>query len=222
MANPAAPTAAQAAPATAAPAPEASTVAKIEKAEQALEVLEDGALPVTNASTETHGATEEHVAPSALGFDASMLVALAMIAVILLALWKKVPAMIAGALDGQIAGIRQQLDQATALRAEAEAIKAEYEAKAKQAAKDAIDMKASAEEEAKLIIANAKSDATALIGRRAKAAEEKIAAAERAAIADVRNTAASAAAAAAAQLIATHHDAKADAALIDQSISSLN
>lgn len=196
MANPTAPTAVQAAPATAAPA--------------------------TQALKEAHGAAEEHVSPSALGFDATMLVALAMIAVILLALWKKVPAMIAGALDGQIAGIKQQLDQATALRAEAEAIKAEYEAKSKQAAQDAIDMKASAEEEAKLIIANAKSDATALIGRRAKAAEEKIAAAERTAIADVRNMAASAAAAAAAQLIATHHDAKADATLIDQSISTLN
>lgn len=222
MANPAAPTAVQAAPVTTAPATDATAAGKIENAEQALETLEDDALPVTNASTEAHGAAEEHVAPSALGFDATMLVALAMIAVIILALWKKVPAMIAGALDGQIAGIKQQLDQATALRAEAEAIKAEYEAKAKQAAKDAVDMKAAAEEEAKLIIANAKSDATALIGRRAKAAEEKIAAAERAAIADVRNTAASAASAAAAQLIATHHDAKTDAALIDQSISALN
>jgi F-type H+-transporting ATPase subunit b len=151
-----------------------------------------------------------------------MLVALAMLVVILLALWKKVPAMIAGALDGQIAGIKQQLDQATALRAEAENIKSEYEAKAKQAIVDADAMKASAEAEAKLIVARAKSDATALIERRAKAAEEKIAAAERAAIADVRNKAASAAAAAAAQLIAAHHDAKADAALIDQSISSLN
>ena len=176
----------------------------------------------THASTEAHAGAEEHVAPSALGFDASMLVALAMLAVIALALWKKVPAMIAGALDNQIAGIRAQLDQATALRAEAEAIKAEYEAKAKQAAIDAEAMKSAAEEEAKLIISRAKSDATALIGRRAQAAEEKIAAAERAAIADVRKTAATAAAAAATQLIAAHHDAKADAALIDQSIASLN
>jgi hypothetical protein len=38
----------------------------------------------------------------------------------------------------------------------------------------------------------------------------------------VRKTAATAAAAAAAQLISAHHDAKADAALIDQSIASLN
>jgi F-type H+-transporting ATPase subunit b len=174
--------------------------------------------------TATTGANagEEHATPSALGFDATMLVALAMLVVIALAIWKKVPAMIAGALDKQISGIKAQLDQATALRAEAEAIKAEYEAKAKQAAQDAIDMKAAAEEEAKLIVAQAKTDATALIGRRAKAAEEKIAAAERAAIADVRAKAASVSAAAAAQLIATHHDAKADASLVDQSISSLN
>ena len=198
-----------------------ASTAKIQKAEKTLDMLEDDAVPVTHSGTETEHAGE-HIAPSALGFDATMLVALAMLAVIALALWKKVPAMIAGALDGQIAGIRQQLDQATALRAEAEAIKVEYEANAKQAAIDAEAMKAAAEEEAKLIVSRAKSDATALIGRRAQAAEEKIAAAERAAIADVRKQAAMAAAAAAAQLIAVHHDSKADAALIDQSIASLN
>ena len=221
MANPAASNeaavAAQPASAVSAPA------GKLQEAEKTLDMLEDDAVPVPHAGTETaHGGVVEHATPSALGFDATMLVALAMLVVILLALWKKVPAMIAGALDGQIAGIKQQLDQATALRAEAENIKAEYEAKAKQAARDADAMKASAEAEAKQIVARAKSDATALIERRAKAAEEKIAAAERAAIADVRNKAASAAAAAAAQLIAAHHDAKADAALIDQSIASLN
>jgi lipoate-protein ligase B len=45
------------------------------------------------------------------------------------------------------------------------------------------------------------------IGAGGAPAEEKIAAAERAAIADVRKTAAMAAAAAATQLIAVHHDA---------------
>ena len=217
MANPTIATEAAAAVAPVSTAP----AGKLQEAEKTLDMLEDDAVPLTHSGTETAHAGE-HVAPSALGFDATMLVALAMIAVIVLAIWKKVPAMIARALDNQIAGIKQQLDQATALRAEAEAIKTEYEAKAKQAAIDAEAMKASAEEEAKSIIARAKSDATALIGRRAQAAEEKIAAAERAAIADVRKKAASAAAAAAAQLIAVHHDAKADAALIDQSIASLN
>ena len=171
--------------------------------------------------TEVAG-SEAHAEPSALGFDATMLVALAMLVVIGLAIWKKVPAMIAGALDKQISGIKAQLDQATALRAEAEAIKAEYEAKAKQAEQDAIDMKAAAAEEAKQIVATAKVAATDMIARRAKAAEDKIAAAERTAIADVRAKAASVSTAAAAQLIAAHHDASADAALIDQSISSLN
>ena len=166
--------------------------------------------------------SEAHAEPSALGFDATMLVALAMLVVIGLAIWKKVPAMIAAALDKQISGIKAQLDQATALRAEAEAIKAEYEAKAKQAAQDAVAMKAAAVEEAKLIVATAKVAATDMIARRAKAAEDKIAAAERTAIADVRAKAASVSAAAAAQLIAVHHDASADAALIDQSINSLN
>ena len=200
----------------------AAPVGKVEEAEKALDMLENDVVPETKASTELHAGNDAHVTPSAYGFDASMLVALAMLVVIGLAIWKKVPAMIAGALDKQIAGIKAQLDQATALRAEAEAIKAEYEAKAKAAAQDAIDMKAAAVEEAKLIVAQAKTDATNLIARRAQAAEDKIAAAERTAIADVRAKAAAVSAAAAAQLIATHHDAKADASLIDKSISSLN
>lgn len=220
MANPTATATSATTPATEATAT-AVPASKAQEAEQALNLLEDDAVPATHSGTEAaHGG--EAAVPSALGFDATMLVALAMIFVILLGLWKKVPAMVASALDGQIAGIKQQLDQATALRADAENIKLEYEAKAKQAEVDAEAMKAAAGEEAKLIVARAKTDATALIARRAKAAEEKIAAAERAAIADVRNKAASAAAAAAAQLIATHHDGKADAALIDQSIAALN
>ena len=219
MANP---TIATEAATAAAPASDmAAPAAKMQEAEKTLNMLEDDTVPVTHSGTEAALASE-HATPSALGFDATMLVALAMLVVLALATWKKVPAMIAGALDKQIAGIKQQLDQATALRAEAEAIKAEYEAKAKQATIDAEAMKAGAEEEAKLIVARAKSDATALIGRRTQAAEEKIAAAERAAIADVRKKAASAASAAAAQLIAVHHDAKADAALIDESIAQLN
>lgn len=182
----------------------------------------DGA-PVdqTHASTEVPGA-EAHAKPKALGLDATMWVAVAMLVVIGIAIWKKVPAMIGAALDGQIAAIKAQLDQATNLRKEAEAIKAEYEAKAKQAAADAEAMKAHAEVEAKAIIAKAKSDATALIARRTQTAEDKIAAAERAAVADVRATAAQAAAAAAATLIAAHHDSKADAALVNETIAKLN
>jgi F-type H+-transporting ATPase subunit b len=174
------------------------------------------------AGTTVDGDDAEHAVPSALGFDATMLVALAMLIVIALAIWKKVPAMIAGALDKQIAGIKEQLDAATKLRAEAEAIKGEYEAKAKQAAIDAEAMRAAAGEEAKLIVANAKKDVAAMIVRRGKMAEEKIAAAEAAAIADVRTAAALVSAAAAEKIIANNADAKNDAALIDASIAALN
>jgi F-type H+-transporting ATPase subunit b len=176
----------------------------------------------TTAGTEAAHKGEEHAVPSALGFDATMLVALAMLIVIGIAIWKKVPAMIAATLDKQIAGIKEQLDAATNLRAEAEAIKAEYQAKAVQAAADAEAMKANAAEEAKLIIANAKKDAAAMVVRRAKMAEDKIAAAEAAAIADVRAASAATAAAAAEHIIITNADAKIDAALVDGAIASLN
>jgi F-type H+-transporting ATPase subunit b len=169
-----------------------------------------------------HTEVAEHATPSALGLDPTGWVALSMLAVFAIMLWKKVPAMIGAALDKQIAGIREQLDAASKLRAEAEALKAEYEAKAKSAASDAEAMKAAASKEAEDIVAQARVDVTALIARRTKMAEDKIAAAERAAIADVRTRAASIAATAAAQLIASGHDAKADKPLIDATIARLN
>jgi len=61
-----------------------------------------------------------------------------------------------------------------------------------------------------------------LIARRQQGAEDRIAVAERQAIADVRATAVSAAAAAAASLIETKLDKNADARLVDEAISSLN
>ena len=174
------------------------------------------------AGTTVDGAGALHAKPKALGMDATMWVAVAMLVVIGLAIWKKVPAMIGGMLDTKINGIKEQLAAAETLRKEAEAIKAEYEAKAKQALLDAADMKIAAEAEAKDIIAKAKADVTSLIARRQAMAEQKIGAAELAAIADVRAQAARIAGAAASMLIAEKHDAKVDKALVDHTISTLN
>jgi F-type H+-transporting ATPase subunit b len=173
------------------------------------------------ATTQVQGGAE-HAVPSALGFDATMLVALAMLVVIGIAIWKKVPAIIGAALDKQIAGIREQLDAATNLRNEAEAIKAEYQAKAAESEKAAVAMRAAAESEAADIIAKAKADATALIASRGQMAEAKIAAAERVAIADVRAKSAMIAAAAAEQILAKQLASGKDQALIDSAISKLN
>lgn len=163
----------------------------------------------------------EYATPKAFGFDATWYVSIAMLVFLGILIWKKVPAMIAASLDAKIAAIAQQLDEATNLRVEAEALKAEYAAKIAGAEAETAAMRARAEAEAAMLVEKAKADATALIARRKKMAEDRIGAAEAAAIADVRGAAARAATQAAAALIAAKHDAGADKALIDNAIKSL-
>ncbi|WCT75447.1 F0F1 ATP synthase subunit B [Sphingomonas naphthae] len=162
-----------------------------------------------------------HSEPSALYLNGAGWVALAMLVLIGLMLWKKVPAAIGKALDKKIAGIRKDLDEAAKLRAEAEALKAEYLKKSAEAAKEADDILARAATEAEAIVARAESDASALIERRRRMAEDKIGAAERGAIAEVRAEAARIAAQAAAAILTERNDAVADKALIDRTISGI-
>lgn len=158
---------------------------------------------------------------TAFGLAAPWWIALAMLVVFGVLLWKKVPAAIGKALDNKIATIRRQLDEAAQLRAEAEALKAEYEAKAAQADAEAATMIERARAEASGIVAQAETDAAALVERRTRMAEDKIAAAERAAIDEVRAKAAATAAAAAEQLIRSKFDTKADKAMVDAAIADL-
>ena len=162
-----------------------------------------------------------HAAPSAFGLTPSMWVALSMTVLIFVAIKVGAPKMITSGLDASIAEIRKQLDEARALRAEAEALRKEYADKIAGAEKDAAEMLAHAKSEADAIIAKAEADTTALIARREKMAEDKIAAAERGAVAELRNKAAEAATAAARGLIAAKHTAKADKALVDEAIGGL-
>lgn len=180
--------------------------------------VRDGSELTANVSEPGAHHVEE---PTALGFNTTGWVGIAALVVLIGLLVVKVPAKIAAALDKQIAGVRSQLDEAAKLRAEAEALRSEYEAKAKAAEADAVTMRAHAQAEANQIIAKAKHDAEELMARRTKRAEDKIAAAERAAIAEVRALAAETAAKAAAMLIAEHHDAQADRTMVDRSIGSL-
>ncbi|NJS14651.1 MAG: F0F1 ATP synthase subunit B [Sphingopyxis sp.] len=159
--------------------------------------------------------------PKAFGLDATVWVSIAMLAFLGILLWKKVPAMIAASLDSKIAGIRKQLDEAETLRNEAEALKAEYAAKIAGAEAEAAEMRARAEAEAALLVDKAKADTTALIARRKKMAEDRIGAAEAAALGAVRAAAARAATEAAATLIVAKHDAVADKGLVDSAIKAL-
>lgn len=173
------------------------------------------------AGTGAEGGAEHVVSPMALGMDSTGWVAVAALVVIAIAIIKKVPAMIGKALDGRIAAIRVQLDEATRLRAEAEALRAEYEGKARAAEADAATMREHAHHEAQAILVKAKQDAEELMTRRTKMAEDKIAGAERAAIAEVRVRAADAAQRAAATLIAEQHGADSDRAMVDRTIVGL-
>ena len=170
----------------------------------------------------SQAAGEVHAEPVSFGFvDATGWVSIAMALFIAILLWKKVPALVAGMLDNKIAEISKQLNEAEQLRLEAESLKAEYEAKLADAAKEADELRARADAEAEALVAKAKSDATALIARRKQMAEDRIAAAEANALAEVRTAAAKAATDAAAKLIADKHDASADKALVDQAIAAV-
>ena len=173
----------------------------------------------TTAHTEVPGHAEAE--PTALWLTPPGWVALAMLFVFALMIWKKVPAAIGKSLDAKIALIRDQLAEAEALRKDAEMLKAEYEAKAEAAGAEAETLIERARGEAKAIIAKAGRDAEALVERRGAMAEAKIAAEERAAIDEVRAVAVQAATTAAARLIAERNDAAADKALVDQAIAGL-
>ena len=170
--------------------------------------------------TEVPAGNEEAEA-SFHGITPPMFIALAMLVVIAVLIWKKVPGAIGKALDGKIALIRDQLAEAETLRKEAEALKAEYESRAKSADQDREALIERAKHEAAEIVAKAKTDAEALIERRTRMAEDKIAAEERSAIEQLRSAAADAAAKAAAKLIAERHDASTDAKLVDQAIKGI-
>jgi F-type H+-transporting ATPase subunit b len=166
-------------------------------------------------------AAPEAAEPTAWGMGAGSFVALAMIGVILIMLWMGAPRIVAGILDQRIAGIRKQLDEAKALRAEAEKLRDDYAKKAHEADEEVAVLRASAERQAGEIVDKAKADAAALIERHRAVAAGKIASAERAAVEELRAKVATAAAAAARELIAERHGEEADRKLADQIIGDI-
>lgn len=159
--------------------------------------------------------------PVFLGLNPGGFVALAMLVVFAVMIWQKVPAAIGKALDGKINAIREQLAEAESLRKDAEALKAEYAAKAAAAEQEATAMVERAKHEAEALVEKAKADAEALIQRRQKMAEDKITAEQNSAVQQLRAVAADAAARAAARLIVETVDDRADEAMVDRAIAGL-
>ena len=168
-----------------------------------------------------HGAAEHTAEATAFGLAPPGWVALSMVALFGIMIYLKVPALVASMLDKKIEGIRLMLDEAATLRAEAEALRQEYADKVANVEKDAAAMLEHAKHEAAAIVAKAEVDAADVITRRGKIAEDKIAAAERSAIEELRDRAANAAAVAARELIRSNHSAQGDKALVDEAIGNI-
>jgi len=124
-------------------------------------------------------------------------------------------------LDGRAKTVRDALAEAAALKSEAEALLADAKKRQEQANQDAEDILASAQREAARLSAALLAEAQATAKRRERLALDRIAAAEKAAIAEVRSVAIDVATTASTNLLKSGFAADADAAMIDQSITAL-
>jgi len=105
-------------------------------------------------------------------------------------------------LDSQRQRIKSELDEARALRDDAQALLAEYHRKQREAETEAQAIIAGAQAEAERIAAETKAKMAELVSNRTAVAQAKIAQAEVQALAEVRAAAAEAAVAAAARILA--------------------
>ena len=124
-------------------------------------------------------------------------------------------------LDAKTAAIKSELEQASRLRTEAEAMLRQAEVDRAEAQREAERVLASSKAEAERLIASAQAEAEASGRRREKMAMDRIAAAEKAAVTEVRQAAAEVASRAAERVIRDSFTADADARLIDGAIAGL-
>ena len=136
-------------------------------------------------------------------------------------LYFKVPGMIGKMLDGRAEGIESELNEARALREEAQSLLASYERKQREVHEQADRIVSAAKEEATIAGEQARADLEVSLTRRMAAAQDQIANAQAAAIKDVRDQSVTVAIAAARQVIAAQMSAADANALIDGSIAEV-
>lgn len=136
-------------------------------------------------------------------------------------LYYKVPGLIAGMLDKRAERIRAEIDEARALREEAQTLLASFERKQKEVAGQAEAIITAAKAEAETAAEQAKEDLKETIARRLAAATDQIASVEQAAVREVRDRAVTVAVAAAAEVLAAKMDAGKSDALIDDAIGQV-
>ncbi|SLN28420.1 ATP synthase subunit b precursor [Roseovarius litorisediminis] len=137
-------------------------------------------------------------------------------------LYLKVPTLLGGKLDERAEGIKSELEEARALREEAQTLLASYERKQKEVQEQADRIVAHANDEAVLAAEQAKADLKVSIARRLQAAEDQIASAEARAIKDVRDQAVSIAIGAAKDVISKQMTATEGNSLIESAIADVD
>ena len=153
--------------------------------------------------------------------NTNFIVTLGFILFILVLFYFKVPGMIGKMLDQRAEGIKNELDEARALRDEAQAILAYYERKQKEVQEQADRIVEAARKDAEAAAAQAKEDLAKSVARRLAAAEDQITSAQSAAERDVRDAAVSIAINAARDVIAKQLTAAEANKLIDAAISDV-
>lgn len=152
--------------------------------------------------------------------QAEFWVAAAFVVVVGLAFRPVLRAIVAG-LDTRAAQIKAKLDEARKLREDAQALLADYQRKQRDALQEAASIVAHAEQEAERLKRSAAEALEESVKRREQQALDRIAQAEQAALAEVRNLAVDIAIKTAGKLIADTLSAEKAGALIDDSIKAV-
>lgn len=153
--------------------------------------------------------------------NTNFVVLLAFILFVGILLKYKVPSKIGEMLDKRSASIKDELNEAKALREEAQSLLASYERKQKEVQAQADRIVASAKEEAATAATAAKADIASSITRRLAAAEDQIASAKASAIKAVKDQAVIVAIGAAKDILSAQMDAKGSDALIADAIKDV-
>lgn len=153
--------------------------------------------------------------------DSNIVVGIGFVIFVAVLLYYRVPAMLMSRLDARAVQIKAELDEARALREEAQSLLASYERKHKEVQAQAQDIVTAARAEAEKAAASAKEDIRRSVARRLKTATEQIDAAEKAAVRQIRDRAVTIAVAAAAQVMRDRIEPAEADRLIDASIAEV-
>ncbi|SRR6056297_49556 len=154
-------------------------------------------------------------------FNTDFVVLIGFVLFLAILFYFNVPSLLGGMLDKRAEGIKSDLDEARALREEAQTLLASYERKQREMAEQSERIVAQARADAEAAAETAKADLARSIERRLAAAEDQIASAEAKAVRAVRDRAVEVAIAAAGEIIAGRMAAADANSLIDASIDEV-